>query len=153
MCDCLKAVGFINSGIACEPGFGRYFAGLIRQINNGARLHVDCSQIDAPDWQIGKINSQIAWNFYLQSPTGGGDCIVYDQQWSEAKEVYKEAGSYGYSMEAVKNAKCVHLSPTEGEIFLFNCRNFHEVLKADSPRIAMGSFIGRMDDGELLLWS
>ena len=153
ICKFLKEAGFAKTGVANEPGFGHYFAGLIRQINNSARLHVDVSEIDAPDWRIGKITSQLAWNFYIQSPAHGGDCIIYDREWSEKDEAKKEAGTYGYNIDVVKNAEQVCVATVAGEVILFNCRNFHQVQKADSPRITMGSFIGRTEHNELLLWS
>lgn len=132
--------------------YGYYFAGLIRQINI-ALLHIDFAQLDAPDWQIGNITSQLVWNLYLKAPSQGGVCKVYNRQWQPEDEKYKTPGSYGYDYSLVSSSEVKHNIPLTGDLVIFNSRNFHEVLPGIGERITISSFIGKMPGGDLIFWS
>lgn len=133
---------------ACEY----YFAGLIRQINI-ALLHIDFAQLDAPNWEIGNITSQLVWNLYVKAPSQGGICKVYNRQWQPEDEKYKTPGSYGYDSFLVANSEVKHNIPLIGDLVIFNSRNFHEVLPGIGERITISSFIGKMPGGDVVFWS
>ncbi|MEH1866386.1 MAG: hypothetical protein V7K69_15470 [Nostoc sp.] len=132
--------------------YGDYFAGLIRQINI-ALLHIDFAGLDAPDWKIGNITSQLVWNVYIKAPRQGGICKVYNRQWQPEDEKYKISGSYGYDSSLVVNSEVKHNIPLIGDLLIFNSRNFHEVLPGIGERITISSFIGQMPSGDLVFWS
>ncbi len=54
-------------------------------------------------------------------------------------------------------SECAAYAPTAGDVVLFNARNPHEVAGGPADqgrdRIGIGSFIGRMPDRSLMLWS
>ena len=138
--------------IAYEEAYGYYFAGLIRHINI-ALLHLDFAQLDAPNWGIGNITSQLAWNLYVKAPSQGGVCKVYNRQWQPEDEKYKTPGSYGYDYSLVATSEVKHNIPLTGDLVIFNSRNFHEVVPAIGERITICSFIGKMPGGDLFFWS
>lgn len=143
-------------GIAFEEDLNEYyFAGLVRVINQ-ALLHFDWAPKDAQGWTISQISSQLAWNVFLQVSDTGGSTRVYHKFWQESDEPYHIAGSYAYAQQAVKECECIEISPRQGELVLFNSRNFHEVDATASTRerITFSSFIGlAQKTGELLFWS
>jgi hypothetical protein len=158
-------IDFLNKGwdqrvnLAVEEGTNNsYYAGLIRVINQ-ALLHTDwAGGLDGlnPNWTIGKINSQLAWNIYLQSSTRGGSTVVYRRLWRKSDEsYYKLKDSYGYDPSMVLNTDFVEFTPKQGELVLFNSQNYHEVEKVegDTERISISSFIGLTPKNELILWS
>ena len=129
-----------------------YFAGLIRHINV-ALLHIDFAGLDAPDWGIGNITSQLVWNLYVKAPSQGGICKVYNRQWQSEDEKYKTPGSYGYDYSLIATSEVKHNIPVTGDLVIFNSRNFHEVLPGIGERITISSFIGKMPGGDLVFWS
>ncbi|QSJ20403.1 2OG-Fe(II) oxygenase [Nostoc sp. UHCC 0702] len=132
--------------------YGYYFAGLIRHINI-ALLHIDFAQLDAPDWKIGNVTSQLVWNLHVKAPSTGGVSKVYNRQWQPDDEKYKILGSYGYDYSLVANSEVKHNIPVTGDLVIFNSRNFHEVVPAIGERITISSFIGKMPGGDLVFWS
>ncbi|YAG09203.1 Prolyl 4-hydroxylase alpha subunit Fe(2+) 2OG dioxygenase domain-containing protein [Nostoc sp. DSM 114167] len=135
-----------------NEAYGYYFAGLIRQINV-ALLHIDFAGLDAPDWVIGNITSQLVWNLYVKAPNQGGVCKVYNRQWQPEDEKYKTPGSYGYDRSLIATSEVKHNIPLTGDLVIFNSRNFHEVLPGMGERITINSFIGKMPGGDLVFWS
>ena len=65
--------------------------------------------------------------------------------------------SYGLARDIVAGAPSLRYRPTAGDVVLFNTRNPHEVAGGtavgDGSRISIGSFVGRMPDGRLVMWS
>ncbi|WP_340450477.1 hypothetical protein, partial [Halalkalibacterium halodurans] len=144
---------------AVEKGTNeQYFAGLIRVMNR-ALLHVDwAGGLDGlfPEWSIGEINAQLAWNIYLQPSNSGGSTIVYRRLWRKSDETfYKLQDSYAYSEEVVADSDFVRIIPQQGELVFFNPQHYHEVqmTEGDTDRITVSSFIGLMPDQRLVFWS
>lgn len=135
-----------------NEAYGYYFAGLIRHINI-ALLHLDFAQLDAPNWAIENIISQLVWNLYVKAPSQGGVCKVYNRQWQPEDEKYRTPGSYGYDYSLVATSEVKHNIPLTGDLVIFNSRNFHEVVPAIGERITISSFIGKMPEGDLVFWS
>jgi hypothetical protein len=152
LADLLSRAG-VCARVAVEAGRGKYFAGIVRRIEEGAQVHVDVSSIDAAGWAVGEVDAQVAWNLYLAAPRHGGECLVYDRAWRPRDEKRRIAETYGYDPRIVDRAACVRIAPRVGDLYLFNCRNYHQVLPADGGRMAIGSFLGRTRDGRFLLWS
>jgi hypothetical protein len=140
--------------LATEDDGSVYFAGLVRMIGS-ALLHCDWARLDAPGWRIGQVNAQITWNIYCSRADTGGDTLVYDRPWSPDAEDALIEGSYGYRPELVRDAAVVRFAPEPTDLVLFNSRNFHlvEAGSGGSPRITVSSFVGRMPDRSLVLWS
>jgi hypothetical protein len=145
-----------NVDMATEDGpEQRYFAGLIRVINK-ALLHLDWAQLDAPDWSIGKISAQLAWNVYLQMGARGGETVVYRRPWQWEDEDHQVPNSYGYDPILVEGCEKATILPARGDLVLFNSRNFHEVeaTEGEIERVTNSSFIGWLEaENRLVLWS
>ncbi|MBA2875584.1 2OG-Fe(II)-dependent halogenase WelO5 family protein [Thermaerobacillus caldiproteolyticus] len=160
-----KVIDFVSEAwefdvdIAVEEETGEsYFAGLVRVMSR-ALIHIDwAGGLDGlnPEWTIGKIHAQLAWNIYLQPSSAGGSTVVYQRQWRKSDEIYyKLKDSYGYDPEVVKNVDFVRIAPKQGELVFFNPQHYHEVqtTEGDTERITVSSFIGLMPNGNLVFWS
>lgn len=156
--DTLITLGY-NTDIAYESEGVKYFCGLIRDMGGAADLHFDYAPYDAPEWNIGKLTNQIAWNVYVKLPEQGGETIVYDKFWqSKIFEKFlsdNNTGSYGFKKELVEDSRHLRIRPSVGDLWFFNSRNFHEVLSSNGKkRLSISSFIGQVEDQKnLFLWS
>jgi hypothetical protein len=146
----ISRVGSIKVHSDC----GKYFAGLIRYIEESALPHIDYAPHDASGFSVEKIQRQIVWNLVLDAPKDGGECVVYDSSWCEGYESCKCSDSYGYDRNRVtRGARQFKIRPIRGDVTIFNCRNFHEVTSAVGGRATVGSFIGQFNDGKYIWWS
>ncbi len=140
--------------IAQDSNFGPFFAGLIRLIHKNASLHLDFTEIDAPEWGVADVNAQLAWNLFLSVPEMGGECIVYNRLWHPEDEAHKVTGSeLYYTPKLVQKCRTKEIKPVVGDVILFNSRNFHEVKDSYGERMTFTSFIGRKPDGNIVIWS
>ena len=145
--------------IAADPGGRRYSATIIRSSNEGLALHADFATYQAPQLTVSDCTAQLAWNFYAEVPEGaGGHTTVHNRPWTWTRVHDGEiAENYPLAREDVAGAESFTFRPCEGEVIMFNSRNPHEVIPVAEPagkdRIAMATFIGRMPDGKLRLWS
>nr|WP_257453443.1 hypothetical protein [Archangium lipolyticum] len=140
--------------VAADPKHGTYCAGLIRRIENGTLLHIDFAPAEQPEWWVAQVQSQLAWNLYLElDPVSPGKTYVYDRAWTSADETLKVPGTYGYQRSVVEGAKKYTLKPTKGDVYIFNTRNFHEVDPSGGRRTTVTSAIGTLPDGRIVLWS
>ena len=143
-----------GAALAVDPGYGPFFAGLIRLIHLEAGLHADFVQIDAPDSAIADVVYQLAWNLYLTQPEAGGDCLVYDRLWEPDCESEKAEGSaLYYRKQVVEDCTKAIIRPRKGDLVMFNCRNLHEIEPCSGERMAITSFIGCRPNGSLVMWS
>lgn len=140
--------------IARECDGRPYFAGLVRVIGE-TLLHCDWAQLDAPGWSIGDVRAQISWNIYCLMPDYGGDTVVYHRQWVPETEQAHIPDSYGYDPRLIDKCQSVRIKPRQGQLVLFNSRNFHRVESSSgsTERITISSFVGLKCGGELVLWS
>jgi hypothetical protein len=153
--DALAAAWPAEVAVAREPGGEQYFAGLVRVIGEGL-LHCDWAPQDAPAprWSIGAVDAQLTWNVFCQMPCDGGVTVVYNRPWTAASEHFRVPGSYGYSAALVEDCEQVRIDPSVGDLVLFNSRNFHRIeAGAGDDRISVSSFVGRLPDSTLALWS
>jgi len=144
-------------GVAQEPGLGPYYAGIVRIASGGIRLHADYAPFNSPDYAIGAIDAQLGWNFFAEQPSGGGETTVHNKPWTPAPSGRDIPASYDLPRDLVAGATTHVYAPTAGDVVIFNTRNPHEVAggaaEASGNRVSIGSFIGRMPDGSLGLWS
>jgi hypothetical protein len=140
--------------IAHEPGFGRYFAGLFRRIEEGTLIHVDFAPMEQPGWAVANVCSQLTFNIYLDVPRGDPGVVhVWQKQWQPEHQVFKRFDSYGYEPAAVDNVPVATITPRTGMFMAINTRNFHQVSVAAGGRLAVSAAIGQLPDRNLVLWS
>jgi hypothetical protein len=154
--DMLRANWDHPVGFAEEEG-QRYYGGIIRNASEGVDLHVDWAPLNAPTYAIGAIDGQLGWNFYAQELIEGGDTTVYNAPWDPQVAPGEIPKSYGLERDIIEGAPAFIFRATKGDVVIFNTRNPHEIAGGRSgpghERISIGSFVGRMPDGRLVLWS
>lgn len=155
----LAAIWPGHVGVAVEPGFGRYFAGGVKTRTSSSHLHYDFAAHTAPGFVIGQITDQLGWNLYLDMPAGTGETVTYRRQ------VPREGGPYGSGPGKAMNlerafvdgADSFTFRPEIGEVVIINTRNPHDVVVGEvAPgewRAQASSFIGRLANDDLVLWS
>jgi hypothetical protein len=151
----LRAVWPSPVQIAREE-MGEYFAGIVRFASEGVDLHADWAPLNAPGYDVGTIDAQLAWNFFAEELSEGGLTTVHNAPWSPEVNAGEIPPSYGLDREVVAGAPSITYRPTAGDVVLFNSRNPHEVgggPEGQGDRISIGSFVGRMPDNRLILWS
>ena len=142
---------------AREPDGSRYFAGIIRNANNGLALHADFAPYQAPLFAVSAVDTQLAWNFYAETPAEGGVTTLHNAPWTWTRSSPGEvAENYPLDASLVAGAQTWSYQPSAGEAVLFNTRNPHvvtPVVANGCDRLAMAAFVGRLPDGELVVWS
>lgn len=145
-----------GAAVAREPGFGDYFAGVIRITVGGIRMHCDWGPHDAPGWEIGTVCGQLAWNIFYDMTETGGETTVYRQPWTPELEEHADPSAFGYYLPAaVEHVQRQVNLPGRGELVIFSSRNLHTVAPAlgDGVRISASSFVGLLPDRSMALWS
>jgi hypothetical protein len=135
---------------------GEYFAGIIRFASEGVDLHADWAPLNAPGYAIGSIDGQLGWNFFAEELAEGGLTTVHNAPWNPDVKPGQIPPSYGLDRSVVAGAPSITYRPTAGDVVLFNTRNPHEISggpPGQGDRISIGSFVGRMPDNRLVLWS
>lgn len=154
--DRLQAVWDHPVRLASEE-LGPYYAGIVRFAGEGVDLHVDWAPVNAPHYAIGRIDGQLGWNFFAEELASGGETTVHNAPWDPEITEGEIPKSYGLDRGLVEGAPKAVYRASAGDVVLFNTRNPHEisggVAKPGGSRISIGSFVGRMPDGELVLWS
>lgn len=143
--------------IAEEDGLGRYYAGIARVAGEGVDLHADWAPLNSPAYDISRIDAQLGWNFYAQELVSGGETTVHNAPWSPDCAPGEIPKSYGLDAAIVEGAPKYTFTPNKGDVVIFNTRNPHEIAGGvggpGRNRISIGSFIGRMPNSDLVLWS
>ena len=143
--------------VAVAEDSGRpYFAGIIRFASAGIALHADYAPFNMPGYSVDAIDSQLAWNLFVEAPTAGGVTTIYNTPWSPKMEPGQPPQSYGLNARDVAGAETFTYEPAVGDVVIFNGRNPHEVSPGSDGgpgRLQIGSFIGRMPDRTLVLFS
>lgn len=144
-------------GIAREPDGRPYFCGIIRNSNNGLMLHADFALYQAPQYAIARVEAQIVCNFYVETPAKAGVTTLHDAPWQWQPSVPGEvAENYPLPESLVVGAPTFSFEPRAGEAYIFNTRNPHKVARSapdGKDRLAIACFIGRLPEGDLVLWS
>ena len=146
-----------DARIAQETEYGNLFAGIIRKASNGIGRHVDFAPMNSPDYDISQINSQLGWNLFVDAPSQGGITTIYNRPWNvNVIKGQEPPMSYGLSDDHILGAEKFSYKSNSGDIVIFNSRNPHEVSSGnpdDSDRLQIGSFIGRLPNNNMVLWS
>lgn len=129
------------------------FAGLIREMTRGSRIHRDEVVTQFPGVFDDEPMAQLAFNCYIQLPDEGGETIIYRRRWQPVHEESRDG--YGYQPDLVSDAPVLAVRPTLGAAVLIDPRNYHKVMPsgAGRERVALSFFIGVMAGGSLLIWS
>ncbi|HET8746413.1 MAG TPA: hypothetical protein VFM98_12465 [Ramlibacter sp.] len=134
-----------------------YFAGIIRSTSDKIDLHVDWAPVNSPDYAIGAIDGQLGWNFFAEELESGGHTTVYNAPWNPLVTPGEIPKSYGLDHALVEGAPRFTYRATAGDVVIFNTRNPHEVAPGTcmpgGSRVSIGSFVGRMPAGNLVLWA
>lgn len=153
----LQAVSDTPVHVAHEQGLGDYYAGIVRSASEGVDLHADYAPFNSPAYSIKDIDAQLGWNFFAEGLPSGGQTTVHNAPWNPAVAPGEIPQSYNLPREVVAGARSATYDATPGDVVLFNARNPHEISGGAAlpgrDRISIGSFIGRMPDGSLVLWS
>ena len=153
----LEDISKQKASIASEDGYGDLFAGIIRKASNGIGRHVDYAPMNSPNYYIAKIDAQLAWNLFVDSPEEGGVTTIYNKPWDvEVKKEEEPPNSYDLADDHILNAETFSYKPITGDVVIFNSRNPHEVssgISTENDRLQIGSFIGRLPNRDMILWS
>ncbi|MGI9418313.1 MAG: hypothetical protein ACR2RA_10805 [Geminicoccaceae bacterium] len=159
MIERLRAVWPADVDVASEPGRGRYFAGGIKTRSSSGHLHYDFAPHTADGFAIAGITDQLGWNLYLDMPENTGETTTY------RREVPRQGGRIGsgpvralnLEQDYVENAEAFTFRPKVGDVAIINTRYPHDITVdnagPDEWRVQTSSFIGRLPDDRLILWS
>lgn len=156
MIDLLSANTAADVRVAEEPGYGPYCPCVIRHANAGLHTHSDFAPFNSPGWAIADIDAQITWNLYVQAPDSGGETTVYHLDWEPSSPEAGKRGLPDNGFELREDLETFTFNPVKGDVVLFNPRNPHMVSGGQSSqgsnRISVGSFVGRLPQGDLIVW-
>ena len=156
MVETLQAHTQETVGRAAENG-RKYFAGVIRNTSGGVKLHADFAPSDAPDYLISEINGQVTWNLYVEATKRGGVLTVHNSPWSVDPKAGEIVHNYPLPKSMVTGADRFESETVVGDVVIFNTQNPHEISDGGwdekHGRLQVGSFVGRMPNGDLILWS
>ncbi|GGV91783.1 phytanoyl-CoA dioxygenase family protein [Streptomyces massasporeus] len=129
------------------------FAGMIREINNGAKMHFDEVVREFPGVVDDTPVCQIAFNCHLSMPSSGGESLVYRRTWKPSDEQHRDG--YGYAESIVADEPYARVEAAQGDAIFFDPRNYHLVRPntSDGRRVTLSFFIGITSSGELTIWS
>jgi hypothetical protein len=129
------------------------FAGMVRETTSGMRMHFDEIVRELPGALDAPPVCQLAFNWYLSMPEGGGDTLVYKRRWVPADEEYRDG--YGWAEETVADVPVAAARAQAGDAIIFDPRNYHAV-QANSGagrRVSLSFFLGVPGGGQLIYWS
>lgn len=150
--DRMRSDAGADISIARESDGREYFAGIIRRLNAGIRLHADCCRRTDPRWQINANVAQLSLNIYLTAFEGGA-CVVHDRLHEDADDATVPRGSYIYDRALVAGAKSARVRPKKGELLMINSGCYHEVEAATSDRVTYAAFVGLLPDRRFIVWA
>lgn len=129
------------------------FAGMIREIANGAKLHFDEVTRESPGLLDATPASFLTLNWYLDMPEQGGEVSVYRHRWRPTDERHRD--NYGYLPAAVVDEPVATVQPAPGDAVLFDSRNLHSIapIAGAGRRVSLSFFLGITGLGPLHVWS
>jgi hypothetical protein len=129
------------------------FAGMIREINVGAKLHFDEITREFPGVLDATPASFLSLNWYLSMPEAGGETSVFRHPWRPSDEADRDG--YGYAESVVDGDPVATAHPEPGDALLFDTRNLHLVRPNRGPgrRVTVSFFLGVAGDDSLRVWS
>ena len=141
------------ASVAEEPGYGRCFAGVIRDVHGRSRLHTDDAREETPQFLVGTLPFQLGLYVILDMPERGGDMTVYDREFRPDDQPFRQG--YGCDPRAVAGDGFVGIAPRPGDLILFPDRNIHCVGACSGPgrRLKLQAHLGVHADGSVVCWS
>jgi hypothetical protein len=130
------------------------FAGVVREINDGALIHYDDvrREYGADLFDEGTPIVQLTFNTWISVSGEGGTTRVWRRQLRPADARLR--CRYGYDAGTVADEARIDLTAGLGDAILFDPRNFHSVGPVRrGRRVAVTFFIGLTGHGELVIWS
>ncbi|WP_214103840.1 2OG-Fe(II)-dependent halogenase WelO5 family protein [Acrocarpospora catenulata] len=129
------------------------FAGMIREINQGARMHFDEVVREFPGLLDEIPVCQLAFNCFLSMPEGGGESVVFRRRWRPSDEGHRDG--YGYDSALAEDQPVAEVRAELGDGVLFDPRNYHLVRPnaGSGRRVTLSFFIGITTRGPLHIWS
>ena len=140
-------------GVTAATVDGRpIFAGMLREINSGARIHFDEVVREFPGVLDEPPIVQLAFNCHLAMPESGGEATVFRKRWCPDDELHRDGYGYAYSLVANEPAQSVR--PSVGDAVIFDPRNYHRVEpSSQGRRITLSFFLGITAVGRMIMWS
>ncbi len=142
--------------LAEEPGFGRYYAGVIRETSGGGTLHADVTRYSARDYVISRVTSQITWNFFASHVAGeGGKTTLYNRPYRVKSAPGQKVEIEGFDRSYINGAETHVYTPAKGDVIMFNSHNPHEwtTVERGQRRMGVSTYLGRMPNGNFIYWS
>jgi hypothetical protein len=142
--------------LAQEPGYGRYYAGIIRDTSGGGSLHADVTMYSARDYVISRVASQVTWNFFATRVDGaGGKTTVHNRPYRVKTKPGEKVEIEGFGRSYVDGAETHVYTPVMGDVIMFNSHNPHEwtAVEIGQRRMGVSTYIGRLPDGNFIYWS
>ncbi|MCW2239653.1 2OG-Fe(II)-dependent halogenase WelO5 family protein [Azospirillum canadense] len=105
---------------------------------------------------VAGLTHQLSCVVCIQECTSGGELKHYQKQWEPADERYKIPAGLGYEPQVVDGYPSITFRPREGDVYLINPMNYHEILPTyGKDRITMGFFFGFTDPElrQAIAWS
>ena len=107
--------------------------------------HVDCLPIS-----IAELEHQFSANIYLETPSSGGELIIWDTEAFAYEEVKRFEGA---QLPEQRLQKPLRIQPRKNELVIINTRRPHAICGFDSGRrISMQSFIGYTSGEPFYFW-
>lgn len=151
--DMLATVTGKPATVTVEPGYGRCFAGVIREIHGLSRLHSDDSREETPDFVVGTLPYQLGLYVFLDMPRRGGDLTVYQREYRTSDKPFRQG--YALDSRAVAGDTFVGVTPKAGDLIFFPARHIHRVDACSGPgrRIMLQAHLGVRPAGDVVCWS
>lgn len=130
------------------------FAGMIREMTNGAGMHFDEVVREFPGALDEEPVSQLAFNCHISMPYAGGELEVYRRRWKPSDEPTR-GSSYWYPEHLVKDEPYVSVTAGVGDAIFFDPGNYHLIRQRSGSgrRVTLSFFLGLTATGKLLVWS
>jgi hypothetical protein len=130
------------------------FAGMIREMTNGAGIHFDELVREFPEGADDTPVVQLAFNCHLSMPDAGGELQVFRRHWEPGDEPLRGA-NYWYPEEIIAGENYATVLADVGDAVFFDPRNYHRILprRGEGRRVTFSFFLGLTGSGELVYWS
>ena len=112
-----------SAAVAEEPGYGRCYAGVLRDVHGRSRLHSDDAREETPQFAVGTLPCQLGVYIILDMPGQGGALTVYQREHRAEDKPFRQG--YGLDPRAVAGDAFVGITPLPGDLILFPDRNIH----------------------------
>ena len=137
-----------------------YAKGMVQIQQNAGRVHVDRVQNESSQWGgiIAQVEQQFSVVLYLSTPTQGGGLELYNKSWSPLDDRHSVSGDprirLGMRSEVVKGVEKMELTPTKGDLFIFNTHYYHRVLESQGSgmRTTALTFLGQINQSDFLFF-